>query len=238
VQTEALLESSRRAEELQYVTQHFRDLQGLVWAPSWAALLAFAVVADIAHCSAIWAKWTAYLAALTLCLPGIEIPFVRDWYEQRNGSVTTVDPSPPISPSPVLSILHPDIHPRRPAPQRPALPIGLLLVGALVAGFFLPRACVAYAVPVSVVVIALNRKMQRALYRSPSVPAIRLRQAIYAAAVVVVLLGSRTSAHLALRPLAGWRGMELFAAILLLANLYDHWLLGHLLGPRKEVVHE
>jgi hypothetical protein len=82
MQTEILLESAHSAEESGYVTQHFRDLQGLRWAGFWGTTLLFELVRT---------PWIHKpRQAMLLFFPAISVSVVSfllmpRWYQHRYG---------------------------------------------------------------------------------------------------------------------------------------------------------
>lgn len=84
MQSEALIDESRRGQELRYVTAHLRDLQGLRMAPYWTALLVLSCMESFGA----FRKWPLGFAALAFTVAQFGWLYLRGrWYERRYGVV-------------------------------------------------------------------------------------------------------------------------------------------------------
>jgi hypothetical protein len=85
MQTAALPDASRREEELHYITEHFRALQGLRLAPLWAALLLVAVVTPLFQLSRWHAAEISIIAVIAFA--AIWLPWSHAWYRRNYGII-------------------------------------------------------------------------------------------------------------------------------------------------------
>ena len=88
VHTDTLLASTRRGEELRYLTEHFHDLQGLYFAWFWAGLLCF--LSSSTQLSRGHILIVA-LSIIALFLP-VGVPCIHAWYK-RYGMVQIAAPN-------------------------------------------------------------------------------------------------------------------------------------------------
>jgi len=216
MQTEVSLSRAHPTDEIGYVTQHFRDLQGLRMAVVWGIALAFGLLPT---------RWVhkpgqaiaLFLAAISIC--AISFFFMPRWYQNRYGFLAH-------STSPQYHLL--------------SLKIGLF---TLLAIFF---SCMFFAngaqlgkllIPgLSILGMALFF-MVRACEKVPSIPSVHVRRAL---ALLVVATAAASILHIFI---GSWTSDRLFlptVTALFLAYLYDHWLLQHLLRRRRspEMLHD
>ncbi len=82
----------RRGRELRYLTEHYRELQGLIDAPIWAFIMLVGVWSNrlsSVHGLWLWLMWSAPMV-VGVALAKLHL-WTRDWYEQRYGVVWTAD---------------------------------------------------------------------------------------------------------------------------------------------------
>src|ERR1019366_3215136 len=81
--TDALLVASHVGDQLRYVTEHLRDLQGLRLAPVWVLLMGIGVLRASTRLSA---RHVVEIAILLLVLFVIVwLPWSNAWYNRRYG---------------------------------------------------------------------------------------------------------------------------------------------------------
>jgi hypothetical protein len=224
------LSELQRGDELRYVTQHFTDLQGLRMAPVFAAFLLLAVL-EQTHAVT---QQQALLLLLGLSLLVLAWVFYAGrWYRRRYGLVTPREEDRAYAqvPSPVLSILATE-----PAARRPAWTTKgwFLFCSAMLVLFLAPlfqhRSDARYNVTGLVALVVFL--LPKALYSNGPSPLTRGRK-------LLAIGGMAAIALLHVYYLFGRLDALLYAestsAVMLLACLYDHWLLDRLLiGPRAE----
>ena len=233
MQTAALNDVSSQGQELHYVTAHFRDLQGLRMAPFWGALLVLTILAKTGSFSGVQLAWAA---AVLIAAQFGWLYFGGRWYERHYGVVK--EPEPPI-PSRLISITHPEVTPQRATAGRYAYLSGifsvLFLIWALryVPGIFLGH----NAQPGTLAMLAAAYQIfPRCFHPITNNWFIFLRR-VLAASALIAMVGIYLEYRFARMDLLTW--MALLLSILLLLDLYDHWLLNHLLdNDFMEVSHE
>jgi hypothetical protein len=219
--TEATLAGRRHGEELSYVTEHFRDLQGMRVAPFPAAFLLLIGVATSIRLS----RWhIADLTVLILVLFfAVWQPWSKAWYKRHYGFV--------------------EISPRQ--PSAPGLHWAMLALLAVWAGTMVFRSLDPYRSSVNMLCF-LFFVLPKCFYPASVSILIRLRRALYiTSALVILAIIWRT---VAIRYTIGrapfpdsskWLALTGILATILLLSLYDHWLLHHLLiNPRREPSHD
>jgi hypothetical protein len=227
MQTSTLSEASSNGQELHYLTAHFRDLQGLRMAPFWGALLVLTSLAKTGSFSGVQLAWTAGVLVAAqfgwLYLGG-------RWYEHRYGVVKESEPQVH---SALISIMHSEAQPTRsgnPLARRYGYLNGvnavLFLLWALT---FVPDLFLGHhAQPgLFAALLAAYQVVPRCIYPVTSNWSILLRR-ILAATAMIAMLGIYLEYRFARMDL--WTWMALLLSFLLLLDLYDHWLLNHLLG--------
>jgi hypothetical protein len=227
MQTSTLSEASSNGQELHYLTAHFRDLQGLRMAPFWGALLVLTSLAKTGSFSGVQLAWTAGVLVAAqfgwLYLGG-------RWYEHRYGVVKESEPQ---IHSALISIMHSEAQPTRsgnPLARRYGYLNGvnavLFLLWALT---FVPDLFLGHhAQPgLFAALLAAYQVVPRCIYPVTSNWSILLRR-ILAATAMIAMLGIYLEYRFARMDV--WTWMALLLSFLLLLDLYDHWLLNHLLG--------
>lgn len=215
---------SRQGQELRYLTAHFRDLQGLRMVPFWGALLILTSLAKANSFSRVHLAWAA--VACTAAQFGWFYVSGR-WYARRYGVVK--EPEIPIR-SGLISILHPEAPPQRTGNRYYGYSSGvsavLFLIWALtlVPGIFLGHNARPGTLAMMVTAYQIVPRCFYPVTRNWSV----LLRRLFAVAAVLTLIGTFTSYRLAQMSL--WTWMAVLLSVLLLLDLYDHWLLNHLLG--------
>lgn len=216
MQTEIILTSAHPAEEIGYVTQHFRDLQGLRMAVIWATALLFQP--KLTH----WIHKPGQLTLLFLAAIAVDVAsffLMPRWYQHRYGFIEH-------SASPKYHLL--------------ALKIGLFAF----LGIFFGSMLFATAVQLERLLIPglwiLSMGiffLLRACERIPSIPSVQVRSAI---ALVVVTTALTYILHTSRGNAPSYQLPLPMITVLILVYLYDHWLLEHLLRRKRspEFVHD
>lgn len=226
MQTDAILPSSPRGEELRYVTEHFNDLQGLRIAPLWAGLLALSLTMishDLVH-------WYFAVATMVFLLSGGWMYWSKTWYSSRYGVV--VDPDFSEQRSEIISIMHPSVRPPRWTRSRP-LTVNFLLLMAFIAPMFYPRLHNSTEVGLLAFVFFV---LPRCFYSVPQNTIIQMRRLLAIFGMIAICVISVCGL---LHPANKWLYLTWSWAILLLLDLYDHWLFTRLLkGSSMEASYE
>ena len=236
MQTATLGDALSQGQELRYLTAHFRDLQGLRMAPFWLVLLALTNLAKTGSFSKGHLAWAAVVLIAAqfgwLHLGG-------RWYERRYGVVK--EPERPVH-SGLISIMHPEARPQRaaePLARRYGYLSGinavLFLIWALsfVPGMFLGHS----AQPgLFAFLVTAYQVFPRCIYPVTNNWSVLLRR-ILAATAMIAMIG--ISLEFRFAQMDFWTWMAVLFGVLLLLDLYDHWLLNHLLsGDFTERTHE
>jgi hypothetical protein len=228
--------ASGQGQELRYLTAHFRDLQGLRMAPFWGALLVLVSLAKTSSFSRGHLAWAAF--AFTAAQFGW-LHLSGRWYERRYGIVK--ESEPPV-PSGLISILHPEARSQRAANPR-ARRYGylsgifsvlfLIWVLTIIPDMFLGHR----AQPGLFAFLVTGYQIfPRCIYPVTNNWSVFLRR-ILAATALIAIVGIYLEYRFARIDL--WTWMALLLSFLLLLDLYDHWLLNHLLrGDFTEGSHE
>jgi hypothetical protein len=217
MRTEALVALSRRGEELRYVTEHFRDLQGLRSAPFWAGLLALSYVA-MTHPLSRW-----HYAMLALAIVFVSFGWLiwsARWYRSRYGAVTNPEPRVP---SGIISIMHPEPPPQRAMGSGYAAVNFVLLFLWIVPMLFerFHRRENQFGLLILTLIV-----LPRCFHAVPASGPIRMRRALAIIGTVAVLV---TDLNFLFARVGKWTNLAVVCATLLLLDLYDHWLLTRLL---------
>lgn len=230
----ALTHASSRGQRLAYVTEHHRDLQGLRMAPFWAALLVMTSLAKSGSVSRGHLAWAAVAIVVSsfgwLRLSGY-------WYEQRYGVVK--EPSGPGVRSGLISIMHPESKPQRGSNKRygyrseTTAILFLIWMLSILPDIFLGRHGRPWALAMFLTGYQI---LPRCFYPVTHDWSIRLRR-ILACAALIAIIGAYIDHRFVQMDL--WTWMTASLSVLLLLDLYDHWLLNHLLsGGPAEWSHE
>jgi hypothetical protein len=236
MQTAALNDVSSQGQELRYLTAHFRDLQGLRMAPFGLALLVLTSLAKTGSFSRVHLFWAAVVLIAAqfgwLHLSG-------RWYERRYGVVKELEP---LVPSGLISIMHPEARPQRaanPLARRYGYLSGinavLFLLWALT---IVPDIFRGHNVRPGylVMLVTAYQVFPRCIYPVTNNWSVLLRR-ILAATAMIAMIGIYLEYRFTRIDL--WTWMDLLLSLLLLLDLYDHWLLNHLLDSDfTEVSHE
>ncbi len=245
---EALLAVDRRSEELRYLTEHYRDLQGMRQVPGCAALLLFCAAGAPLH----FGRWAAIAGLALVCVAAtLWFKWCGGWYERRYGIVTEVDetmmsPFHDFVPK-TLTLL--DLYSPRtdvrygPAPWKWwALAASVLLFLAPMAWApSTPSASLPWQIEMNICLYAsVFLLLPVCLFQVPPSPLVWLRRALYAAAMLSMAAENAwwmTQAGTVASPdsVTKWLALAWIAAVMLCVTVYDHWLFHHLLMPRKEV---
>jgi hypothetical protein len=221
-----LVDASSPGQELRYVTAHFRDLQGLRMAPFWAALL---VLTQFARFHSFPRGHLGWAAGILTAMQFGWLHVSGRWYERTYGVVKEPEPAVP---SGLISILHPE--PRRPAASNGSygyrsgqfailfLIWALTLLPDIFLGGHGHRSAAQLAI-----LLAAFQVAPRCFYPVITDWSVRLRR-IFAAIAVIAIIGFYLGYLLAQIDL--WNWMATLLGLLLTLDLYDHWLLNHLLG--------
>lgn len=229
VHTDTLLASTRRGEELRYVTEHFHDLQGLYFAWFWAGLLFLCFLSSSTQLSRGHILIVA-VSIIALFLP-VGVPCNHAWYK-RYGMVQNRGPE--FYPSRPLSILDTNPAPRR---RSSGLFWAWLGIWAIFVGTGLFRGLDAHLSALNLWV-ALWLTVPRCFYPAPANGFIQLLRALYVAGSAAIFFAIFSVPFVPLLHSSKLLLLEIICATLLVLSLYDHWLLNHLLTARPEVSYD
>lgn len=233
MQAANLSDASSQGQELRYLTAHFRDLQGLRMAPFWLALLGLTSLAKTGLFSRGHLAWGAVV--LTAAQFGW-LHLSGRWYERRYGVVK--EPEPPIR-SGLISIMHSEVPPQHAANRYYGYNSGkfaiLFLIWALT---IMPGIFLGYnAHPGTLAMLVTAYQIVPRCFHPVTNNRFVLLRRILAATALIAMIGIFISYSFARMGLWTWMGGQL--SLLLLLDLYDHWLLNHLLsGDFTEQSHE
>ncbi len=224
--TDVLSATTRRGEKLRYVTEHFRDLQGLYFAWLWAGVLFLGLLSSSTRISR---EHVLIIAAGILALfLGIGIPCTHAWYK-RYGMVE----NRALPESRPLTLLGTNPAPR----SSPGLLWALLGVLAVFFGTGLFRGLDSYRGALNLSV-ALLPTLTRCFYAAPANGSIQLRRVLYIAGSATIFFAILSVPFVPILHSSKWLLLEIVCATLLVLSLYDHWLLNHLLTARPEVSYD
>jgi hypothetical protein len=209
----------QRDDELRYVTQHFKDLQGLRMVPFWAA---FILLSALEYAHAVSRRQGPGLFLGVLALAGAWLAYAGRWYRRHYGLVTRREER---MPSQVLSILQTD---RRP----PVAAEWWFGVCALVSALYLvdrfqPRSDGRFS-GLGLVGLTIFL-LHKACFAGGASRPVRGRQMLAMGGIAMICV---LSYGFFLGHLDPWLYTGGTATVLLLASLYDHWLLTRLLSGR------
>jgi len=232
MQAATLSDASSGDQELRYLTAHFRDLQGLRMAPFWLALLVLTSLAKAGSTSPAHLAWAAAIVIAAqfgwLHLSGL-------WYERRYGVVK--EPEPPV-PSGLISIMHPESR-QNPLARRYGYLSGINAFLFLLWAFtFVPDMFRRHHVQPGMFafLVAAYQVFPRCIYPITNNGSVLLRR-ILAVTAMIAMVGIYLEYRFARIDL--WTWMTWLFSVLLLLDLYDHWLLNHILkGDSTEPTHE
>jgi len=224
MQAATLNDVSGQGQELRYLTAHYRDLQGLRMAPFWVALL---VLTSLAKANSFSRGHLAWAAVTCTAAQFGWLHLSGRWYERRYGVVK--EPDIPVR-SGLISILHPEAPPQRTGNRRYGYLSGvfavLFLIWALtlVPGIFLGH----NAQPGTLaMLVTAYQIVPRCFYHVTKNWSVILRRVFAVTAVLTMIV---TFINYQLAQMSLWTWMAVLLSVLLLLDLYDHWLLNHLLG--------
>jgi hypothetical protein len=203
MQTAALSDASPRGEELRYVTEHFRALQGLRMAPLWAAMLLLVIVASLFHVSRSHLVEATIIGGIPFA--AIWVPWSNAWYRRHYGTI--VKPaSQPVAPGFAFTMVV----------------FMIVFVGsAIFSSLDRYRGAFNLWIP-------LMFTLRPCFEIGPPSMLIRLRRALYTTGSAAIFLIPCSVPFL--HP-SKWLVVSSISATLLLLSLYDHWLLHHFLHP-------
>jgi hypothetical protein len=231
MQAATLNDVSGQGQELRYLTAHFRDLQGLRMAPFWGALL---VLTSLAKASSFSTGHLAWAAVVCTAAQFGWLHLSGRWYERRYGVVK--EPEIRVR-SGLISIMHPEALPTH-APNygyRSGTFAVLFLIWSLtlVPGIFLGH----NAQPGTLaMLVTAYQVVPRCFYPVTKDWSVLLRR-VFAVTAVITMVGTFISYRL--NQMSLWTWMALLLSFLLLLDIYDHWLLNHLIsGDFTERSHE
>uniref|UniRef100_A0A7V4XSL0 Uncharacterized protein n=1 Tax=Acidobacterium capsulatum TaxID=33075 RepID=A0A7V4XSL0_9BACT len=244
---QALLAADQRSEELRYLTEHYRDLQGMRSAPGCALLLAFSAAGAMLH----FGKWTA-IAGLALIGVASALwgKWCTGWYERRYGVVAETDETimAPFKdfghrPLTLLSLYSPRADVRY-GPARwkwwALAATGLLFLAPLAWFYSMPADSLPWQIELNICLYAsVFLLLPVCLFEMPASRFVWLRRALYMGAIVGLAAENWWAmAHLSEFANPGdatrWLALAWIAAVMLCVTAYDHWLFQHLLTPKKE----
>jgi hypothetical protein len=235
MQTATLKDVSSQGQELRYLTAHFRDLQGLRMAPFWLALLVLTTLAKAGSFSRGHLAWSA---AVLIAAQFGWLYLGGRWYDRHYGVVK--EPEPPV-PSGLISIMHAE------APRDAANPLAqrygylsgvnailfLLWAFSIVPDIFLGHRPGYWQL---VMFATAFQVFPRCIYPVSNNWSVLLRR-ILAITATIAMIGIYLDFRFARMDL--WTWMDLLLSFLLLLDIYDHWLLNHLIsGDFTERSHE
>ena len=233
MQTATLSDASSQGQQLRYLTAHFRDLQGLRMAPFWGALLVMTCLEKTGSFSRGHLAWAA---AVLIAAQFGWLHLSGRWYERSYGVIKEPDTAVP---SGLISIMHPEVRPRGAARRRYGYLSGVNAVLCLLWAFtFVPDLFLGHRAQPGMFacLVAAYQVFPRCIYPVTKNWPVLLRRILAVTAMIAMLgiyLDYRFARMDLLTSMAG-----LFSALLLL-DLYDHWLLNHLLsGDFTERSHE
>ena len=236
MQTAALNDVSSQGQELRYLTAHFRDLQGLRMAPFWLELL---VLTSLAKTGSFSRGHLAWAAAVVIAAQFGWLHLGGLWYDRRYGVVKEPEPAVP---SGLISIMHPEGTPQRaanPLARRYGYLSGVNAVLCLLWAFtFVPDLFLGHLAQPGMFAffVATFQVFGRCICPVTDNWSVVLRR-ILAATALIAMIGIYFDYRFARMDLLTW--MALMFSFLLLLDLYDHWLLSHLLnGDFAERGHE
>ncbi len=196
-------------------------------APFWGALL---VLTSLAKTGSFSRAHLAWAAGVLIAAQFGWLHLSGRWYERRYGVVK--EPEPPVH-SGLISIMHPGAQPQRagnPLARRYGYLSGinavLFLIWALtiVPDIFLGHnARPGYLA----MLVAAYQVVPRCIYPITNNWSVLLRR-IFATTALIVMIGTFINYCFAKMELLTW--MAVLFSVLLLLDLYDHWLLNHLLS--------
>jgi hypothetical protein len=226
-------DASTEGQQLRYVTAHFRDLQGLRMAPFWGALLILTSLANAGSFLREHLAWAAF--AVTAAQFGWLYLSGR-WYERRYGVVK--EPEPPVR-SGLISILHPETRPQRTPNRYYGYYSGVFSVLFPIWGLsFVPGLFLGHRAQPGgfALLLAAYQIVPRCFYPVTGDWSVFLRR-ILAVAALVAMVGIYLEYRFA--QIKFWTWMALLLSFPLLLDVYDHWLLNHLLNTDfTEASHE
>ena len=227
MQTAALNDVSSQGQQLRYLTAHFRDLQGLRMAPLWLELL---VLTSLAKTGSFSRGHLAWAAAASIAAQFASLHLVGLWYERRYGIVKEPEPAVP---SGLISIMHPEAISQRsahPVARRYGYLSGVSAVLCLLWAFsFVPYLFFGHRPQPGMFAlqVAPLQFFARCICPVTDNWSVLLRR-ILAYTAMIAMIGIYLDYRFGLMDLLTW--MALMFSFLLLLDLYDHWLLSHLLS--------
>lgn len=227
MQAATLEDASSRGQALRYLTAHFRDLQGLRMAPFWLALL---VLTSLAKTGSFSRGHLAWAAAVLIAAQFGWLHLSGLWYERRYGVVKEPEPAVP---SGLISIMHPEATSRsaaNPLARRYGYLSGVNAVLCLLWAFtFVPDLFLGHHTQPGMfaLLVATYQVFARCICPVTNNWSVLLRR-ILAATAIIAMVGIYLDYRFARMDLLTW--MAWMFSFLLLLDLYDHWLLNHLLS--------
>ncbi len=205
VPTEAqMLEGmSTREQEMRYVTQHFKDLQGLKASPIVAGLLLFLHLAP--RGPKHW-ELNLLIAGGLLLFAILWSRKVSRWYRERYGLVVTATKNPP------------EMLPGYLGAAWLIYAITICCIISLRVSF----------IPINVLYITKTFFLPNCFFAAPTGFAIQLRRMLYVAGVIAVL---GLVLYLTFTHVQSFIAVYTSLWAFLLLSLLDHWLLTYLLRP-------
>ncbi len=223
MQAATINDVSSQGQYLRYLTAHFRDLQGLRMVPLWASLLVLTSLAKTGSFSRGHLAWAAF-ACVAAEFGWLHL--IGGWYGRRYGIVEEPDVAVP---SGLISILNPQVTPRRADNRRygylsdASAVLSLIYALALVPEIFLGHNAQPGTLALLVMVYHV---LPRCLYPVPRDGSVLLRR-LFAMTAVIAMIGTFICYRFDQMVLRTC--VTVLLSLLLLLDLYDHWLLNHLL---------
>jgi hypothetical protein len=218
---ESALTDIQRDDDLSYVTKHFADMRGLRMAPFWAA---FVILSSLEYAHLVSRRQGQELLVGMLALAGAWLAYAGRWYRRRYGLVM---PREERVPSQVLSILETDRRPNG-AARWWWFGVGTLVCALYLVDLFHPWFAEWFnGIGMVGVTIFL---LPKACFTGGASWPVRGRQLLARGGIVVIVV---LHVDYLLGYLDRWQDLGAAGMVLLLASLYDHWLLTRLLSWRS-----
>ena len=216
---ETALPDIQRGDELSFVTEHFANLQGLRMVPVWAAIV---LLSALEYVHAVSRRQGVELSVCMLTLAGAWLAYAGRWYRRHYGLVTRREER---APTQVLSIVQ--RYRRPPAPAGWWFAVCALVSALYLADLFQLRPNRPYS-GFGVVGLSIFLLHRACLARGAN-RWVRARQMLATGGIAMIVL---FHFGFLLGRLDPWQYMGATGMVLLLASLYDHWLLTYLLSGR------
>jgi hypothetical protein len=223
MRTATLSDVSGQGQEFRYLTAHFRDLQGLRMGPFWGALLVLLALAKTGSFSRGHQAWAA---VVLIAAQFGSLHLSGRWYERSYGVVKEPEPR---ARSGLISIMNPEARSNPLARRYGHLSDIFAVLFLLWALTFVPEMFLGHrARPGEFAgLLAAYLVAPRCIYPVTNNWSIFLRR-ILAVTALIAIVGIYLEYRFDRINL--WTWMASLFSLLLFLDLYDHWLLNHLIG--------